>query len=198
MARFFRSPPRVPASSEVDACLALLDTEASARDHLLIAMAAWTGLRVSEMVALDWPQVVTEAENIRHRVVLVSEHTKGGVGGSVVLPERLRWRIGQYRMWCARRGRSVEGHEPIFNSRNNRRISVRRVQQVWRQVQVEAGIDRPHRLHGLRHFFATKLYAASKDIRLTQIAMRHASVTSTMIYSHVSNADVEQAVERAF
>ncbi len=198
MARFFKSPPRVPTTAEVEACLAVLDTEARARDHLLIAMAAWTGLRVSEVVALDWSQVVTEAGNIRHRVVLVAEHTKGGVGGSVVLPERLRWKITQYRAWSARGGLSVEGDVPMFVSRNGRRISPRRVQQVWRHVQVEAGIDRPHRLHGLRHFFATTLYAASRDIRLTQIAMRHASVTSTMIYSHVSNADVEQAVERAF
>ncbi|HHQ49285.1 MAG TPA: hypothetical protein ENK19_10450 [Acidobacteria bacterium] len=90
-------------------------------------MAAWTGLRVSEMVALDWNQLITDAGTVRHRVVLVAQHTKGGVGGSVVLPERLRWKITQYRTWCARRGLPVDGDAPMFVSRNHRRISARRV-----------------------------------------------------------------------
>ncbi len=198
MARYFKSPPRVPTTAEVEACLALLDTEARARDHLLITMAASTGLRVSEMVALNWSQVVSEAGNVRHRVGLVAEATKGGVGGEIVLAEKLRWKLGQYRTWCSRRGLPVDGDTPVFVSRNHRRISARRVQQVWRAVQVEAGIDRPHRLHGLRHHFATVLYSASKDIRVTQVAMRHQSLSSTMIYTRITEKDVEQAVERAF
>ncbi len=75
---------------------------------------------------------------------------------------------------------------------------MRRVQQVWKAVQVEAGIDRPYKMHALRHYFGTTLYKATKDIRVTQTAMRHQSVSSTMIYTRVSNADVEAAVERAF
>jgi len=198
MARYFRSPPRVPTSAQVEACLALLDTEAAARDRVLIAMAAWTGLRVSELVALTWSQLVTKSGNIRHRVQLVAEHTKGNVGGDIVLPERLRWKLAQYRTWCERRGLTVEGDAPLFVSRNNRLVSVRRVQQVWKAVQVEARIDRPYRMHALRHYFGTVLYKNSRDIRLTQVAMRHQSVSSTMIYTHVSKRDVEAAVERAF
>jgi len=198
MARYFRSPPRVPTTAQVEACLAHLDTDATARDHVLIAMAGMTGLRVHELVALDWGQLITDGGNVRHRIVLVPEHTKGNVGGDVVLPERLRWKLGQYRTWCARRGLRVEGDAPVFVSRNHRRVSVRRVQQLWKAVQVETGIDRPYKLHALRHYFATTLYRATRDIRVTQVAMRHASVTSTMIYSHINNEDVEQAVERAF
>ena len=198
MARYFRSPPRVPTSTDVDNCLALLDAEATARDHVLIAMAAMTGLRVHELAALDWQQLVTETGNVRHRVQLVAEHTKGNVGGEVVLPERLRWKLGQYRTWCARRGLPIEGDAPVFVSRNNHRLSVRRVQQVWKAVQVEVGIDRPFKLHALRHYYGTTVYSTSKDIRLTQVAMRHVSVSSTMIYTHVSRKDVETAVDRAF
>ncbi len=198
MTRYFKSPPRVPTSTDVDRCLALLDTEATARDHVLISMAAMTGLRVHELVALDWGQLVTETANIRHRVQLVPEYTKGNVGGEVVFPERLRWKLGQYRRWSARRGLPIGGDAPVFISRNHRRLSVRRGQQVWRAVQIEAGIDRPFKLHALRHYYGTTVYSTSKDIRLTQIAMRHLSVSSTMLYSHVSQQDVEHAVERAF
>jgi site-specific recombinase XerD len=198
MARYFRSPPRVPTTAEVEACLTLLDTQATARNHVLIAMAAMTGLRLHELVALDWGQLVTDGGSVRHRVVLVPEHTKANVGGEVVLPERLRWKLGQYRTWCARRGQSVEGDAPVFVSRNHQRVSVRRVQQVWKAVQIAAYIDRPYKLHALRHYYGTTVYRATKDIRVTQVAMRHVSVSSTMIYTHVSQKDVEQAVERAF
>ena len=86
----------------------------------------------------------------------------------------------------------------MFISRISRRISIRRVQQVWKAAQAKAGIDRPYRMHALRHYFATTVYSVTKDIRLTQVAMRHQSVSSTMVYTHVSNAAVEKAVERAF
>ena len=198
MARYFRSPPRVPTSTDVDRCLAALDTEASARDYVLVAMAAWTGLRVHELVALDWSQLVTEAGNVRRRVVLVAEHTKCNIGGDIVVPERLRWRLAQYRTWCDRRGLAVKGDAPVFVSRNGNRISVRRVQQVWKAVQAQVGIDRPYKMHALRHYYGTTMYSTSKDIRLTQVAMRHKSIGSTMIYTHVSERDVETAVDRAF
>ncbi len=198
MTRYFRSPPRVPSTAEVDACLTRLDTEATARNHLLIAMAAMTGLRVSELAALDWSQVVTEAGNVRSRIELVPEHTKGNTGGSIVVPEALRWKLTRFRAWCSRRGLRVDGETPVFVSRNRRRISARRIQQVWRAVQVGSGIERPFRFHALRHFFGTHLYRTTHNIRLVQTAMRHHSISSTMIYTHISRAEVAAGIERAF
>ena len=195
---YFRTPPRVPTRDEVEACLGVTDTEDRARDHLLTAMASMTGLRVHEMVALTWGQVVTDTGTVRRRVVLVPEDTKGGVGGEIVIPETLRWKLAKYRTWCSRRDLPVEGGAPVFMSRHKRCVSVRRVQQVWRAVQVEAGIDRPYHLHALRHYFGTEVYRATRDIRVTQTLLRHRSVSSTMIYAHVSQRDVEAAVEGLF
>ncbi len=195
---YFRTPPRVPTRDEVAACLRATDSEDRARDHLLIAMASMTGLRVHELVALTWGQIITSNGTVRRRVELVPEDTKGGVGGEIVLPETLRWKLAKYRTWCSRRDLAVEGDAPVFVSRHKRAISVRRVQQVWRAVQVEVGIDRPFHFHSLRHYFATTVYAATRDIRVTQVLMRHQSITSTMIYAHVSQRDVEDAVEGLF
>ena len=195
---YFKSPPRVPSREEVEKCLKVTDTEDKARDHLLIALAAMTGLRVHEMVALDWEQVVSEKGTVRHRVVLVPEDTKGGVGGEIVVPETLRWKIARYRTWCSRHDLPVDGDVPVFVSRHHRRVSVRRVQQVWKAVQVEAGIERTFHLHSLRHYFGTTVYRKTKDIRVTQVLMRHRSVSSTQIYAHVSQRDVERAVEGLF
>ena len=195
---YFKRPPRVPTRAEVERCFAVTDGEDRARDHVILAMAAMTGLRVHELVALDWRQVLTKGGDIRRRVVLRSQHTKGGIGGEVVLPETLRWKMGQYRRWCLRREQVVDGDAPIFVSRNHRRLSIRRVQQVWKAVQTQAGIERPYPLHALRHFYGTEMYRGTKDIRVTQVALRHQSVSSTQIYAHVSERDVEDAVERVF
>lgn len=176
---YIGNPPRVPTRSEVEACLKATDNADRARDHLLIAMAAMTGLRAHEVVALDWGQVVTQAGNVRRRIELLPEHTKGNVGGEVVVPEALRWKLARYRAWCARLDLSLQVSAPLFLSRHTRRLSVRRMQQVWKAVQGDAGIERPYHLHALRHFFGTEVYGATRDIRLTQIAMRHQSVSST-------------------
>jgi integrase len=110
--RFFRAPPRIPTRADIDAVLRVTDSDTHARDHLLVAVAAATGLRVHELVALDWEQLVTDAGAVRRRVHLRAEDTKGNVGGDVVLNEALRWKVARYRTWCARRGHAVDGSAP--------------------------------------------------------------------------------------
>jgi len=195
VSHFFRAPPRIPTRTDIDAVLRVTDADDHARDHLLVAVAAGTGLRVHELVALDWEQLVSEG-GVRRRVHLRAEDTKGNVGGDVVLNEALRWKVARYRTWCARWGHAVEGDAPVFVSRNHRRLSVRMAQEAWRAVQRLAGIERPYPFHALRHYFGTALYRATKDLRLTQVAMRHRSASSTELYTQVGERDVEAAVER--
>ena len=180
--RYFRAPPRIPTRADIDACLRVTDERP--RDLLLVAVAAGTGLRVHELVALDCEQLVTDSGAVRHGVHLRAEDTKGGVGGDVVLNEALRWKVARYRTWCARRSHAVDGNAPVFVSRNHRRLSVRMAQEAWRTVQRLAGIERPYPFHALRHYFGTSLYKATKDLRLTQVAMRHRSASSTELYVH--------------
>lgn len=143
--RFFRAPPRIPTPADVDAVLRVTDNDDRARDHLLVAVAAGTGIRVHELLALDWAQLLAAAGAVRHRVHLRAEDTKGNVGGDVVLNEALRWKVTRYRTWCVRRGH---------------------------------------------------VYKATKNRRLTQVAMRHRSASSAELYTHVGERDVEAAVER--
>jgi site-specific recombinase XerD len=193
---FFRAPPGVPTRTELEACLRATDNDLRARDHVLIAITAGTGLRVHEAVALDWGQLVTDGGKARHRVELRSGDTKGGIGGDIVLNERLRWKIGKYRTWCARRGLPVQDGAPLFVSRNHRRLSVRMAQVIWKDVQTSARLERPYHFHSLRHYFGTSVYSVTKDIRVTQVLLRHLAVSSTQVYAHVSARDVEAAVER--
>ena len=133
---FYKTPPRVPSKQEVESVLKLTNNEDEARDHLLIAVAAGTGLRVFELVALNWGQLVTESGKVRKRVVLNPSYTKGGWSGEVILSTGLQWKAERYRGWCSRKELPVEGDAPVFVSRNHRRLSVRQSQKVWKGLQV--------------------------------------------------------------
>jgi integrase/recombinase XerD len=61
----------------------------------------------------------------------------------------------------------------------------------------KAGITKDVHPHMCRHTYATELYRASKDIRLVQKALGHASLSTTMIYTHIVDDDMEEAM-RAF
>ena len=50
-------------------------------------------------------------------------------------------------------------------------------------------------VHGLRHSFATRLYGATRDLRLVQQALHHRAVTTTQIYAHLADGRLEEAVE---
>ena len=50
--------------------------------------------------------------------------------------------------------------------------------------------------HGLRHTFATDLLRETKNIRLVQKALGHSDVSTTMIYTHVADEELEKALRR--
>ena len=193
---FYKTPPKVPSKAEVESILSLTNNEDEARNHLLIAMATGTGLRVMELVALNWDQMITESGKARKRVVLNPARTKGRLGGEIILNTGLRWKVERFREWCRRRELPVEGDVPVFRSRNHRRLSVRQCQKIWKGLQERAGFERHFGFHSLRHYYGTEVYRTTKDIRITQVLLRHRSIATSQIYVHVQQRDVDAAVER--
>ncbi len=57
------------------------------------------------------------------------------------------------------------------------------------------GLGQPHTLHTLRHRFGTRLYALSRDIRLTQELMGHQNPATTALYVKHSSVDAQRKVD---
>ena len=71
----------------------------------------------------------------------------------------------------------------------------RYIQKLVKRYSKKAGIDKDISPHNLRHTFATDLLRESKNIRLVQKAMGHSDVSTTMIYTHIVDEELENALK---
>ena len=164
------------------------------RDHMLIAVALGTGLRLHEILALNVGDVVRPDGKPRARVRLLV--AKGGRTGDIFLPRRLQAKLRKFLVWKARGGEGLAPEAPLFLSAQGRRLSKRRAQQVFADWQERAGLDQRHTFHRLRHTAVNQVYRATKDILLTQRFARHSSVLVTSIYLHPTDEDLARSVRR--
>ncbi len=194
--------PKILSDDEVKRILiATGRAEDDFRDHMVLLVALTTGLRVSELVALD----ISDIKNGRGvKTVVPLRVTKGGRPGEIVIPERTRRKLVAYLAWKERHGESVADEAPLFVSRgggrshapSGSRLSVRATERLFTVWQKRAGFDRHHVLHSTRHTYATKcLRSSGGNLRVVQAACRHANIATTVIYTHVTTDDVARAAD---
>ena len=84
----------------------------------------------------------------------------------------------------------------LFPTRQGTQLSTRYIRQMVKRVARRAGVSEVERVspHSLRHSFATNLYAETKNLLLVQKALGHAYVSTTQIYCHIIDADLEAAM----
>lgn len=79
----------------------------------------------------------------------------------------------------------------------SRRITSRSVQRIIKQLAKQAGITKPVTPHTLRHSFATDLLQGGADIRAVQTMLGHASITTTQVYTHLTDQHLKEAYKNA-
>jgi len=149
--------------------------------HLAILGVAYSaGLRVSEVVRLR-PEDLD-----RDRGLIQVRAAKGRKDRMTLLSQTALAFVDAY----------LEGAHPgtwLFpGPRPGRHLTARTVQKVVAQARVRAGITKPVTPHVLRHSFATHLPESGTDVRLIQELLRHASVRTTEIYTHVSSRHIRR------
>jgi len=176
----------LPAIVSVDEALRLVaphgdDTPQNVRDRAILEMLYGSGLRVSELVALNLDSIDHESRIVRvlgkgskERLVPVGSHAARAVDN---------WR--RVRTDILRRGHAPDAHA-LFISREGTRLSVRSVQRMVRARGLETGTRESLHPHALRHSFATHLLSSGADLRAIQEMLGHASLSTTQRYTHVS------------
>lgn len=172
---------RLPETLSVEELGALLDvTPASAweaRDLAMWELLYSSGLRLSELVALDFDDLDADKTWVRVRA--------GKGGKDRILPVGRPAQKAIVVWLKARAALAPLGERALFINCRGGRLSGRGVQLRLAQWGRKMGLDRRLHPHLMRHSFASHLLEASGDLRAVQELLGHADIATTQVYTHL-------------
>jgi len=154
------------------------------RDHAIIVLLAYSGMRVSELCSLD----IEDIDFIEGIVRIRSG--KGDKDRIVVIDRRAIETLKDY----LNDEKRYSG--PLFLSQKNSRITSVQVERLIRKYSKLAGINKHVTPHVIRHTFATTLLKNGADIRFIQQLLGHSSISTTEIYTHVDENTLREIYEK--
>ena len=157
------------------------------RDWLVLELLYGGGLRVSELVALNYEAVDLSSGSAR---VL-------GKGGKERICPLGAVAIAVLKKFRDRFARNGGPADPVLVTSAHRRLTVRAVQLLVKKYLALAGLPQDLSPHKLRHSFATHLLNSGADLRAVQELLGHASLTTTQIYTHTSVARLKEIYSKA-
>ncbi len=162
---------------------------------MLTEFALSTGLRAFEMCNVrvgdlvlkgDYPQVtvVKGKGNVRNKQVFISTQ----------LAKDLKWYLNYKKTTL---GEPVDADDYLFVTETKQQQTPQGLYYLWRNACVKSGIGR-FKLHSARHSYATQLYKKTKNLRLVQKQLRHASIETTQVYADVMPEDIIAGVNELY
>lgn len=177
---YAREPRRLPVVLSADEVVRFLESVASLKARAALTTAYASGLRVSEVTALRVADIDSS------RMMIRIERGKGGKQRYVMLSAQLLsilrtyWRLARPGQW-------------LFPGRDaDRPMEPTTLHAACRSARAAAGIDKKVTVHILRHSFATHLLESGVDIRVIQVLLGHAHLSTTARYTHVSQGLIGQ------
>ncbi|MFA5010007.1 MAG: site-specific tyrosine recombinase/integron integrase [Patescibacteria group bacterium] len=160
----------------------------SLRDEAILQTLFSTGLRVSELcslsrdkINLDRGEFMVRGKGNKPRIVFLSPDAKAAI--SLYLKKR------------------PDNNEFVFISHginsNAESLTPRSVQRIIQKYAIKAGLVKKVTPHTLRHSYATDLLINGADIRSVQALLGHSSITTTQVYTHITNRQLGE-VHKAF
>lgn len=161
---------------------------AAKRDRALLELLFSAGLRVSEIVSIDIEDINLKRQEFsvrgkgdKIRIVFVSNTAKDAIEEYLTA----RTDIDPALFIRDKTGTNKEADAKGL------RLTPRSVQRIVKHYATKAGIVKNVHPHTLRHSFATDLLQSGADIRSVQAMLGHANITTTQIYTHVTNKNLK-------
>ncbi|OGL96209.1 hypothetical protein A2258_01240 [Candidatus Uhrbacteria bacterium RIFOXYA2_FULL_41_8] len=156
------------------------------RDRAVLEMLFSTGLRVSELSELRIKEInlkrgefTVRGKGSKHRIVFLSDNARDAVA------EYLDKRMDTSPYLFV-------SHDRAKKQRDILPLSPRSIQRLVERYTTVAGITKKITPHTLRHTFATDLLRNGADIRSVQAMLGHESITTTQIYTHVTDKELKK------
>jgi len=196
-ARSIRSPKNMrglPSILQQDEVRRLIEvapgdsSAAAARDRAIFETLYSAGLRVSELVGLNWRDIDEELGMVMVRSGKGNKDRLVPLG-EPALDALLEWRRGMPIAW--------EPNGPVIVNLRGGRLTTRSVEMILQRRISAAGLSSNITPHGLRHSFATHMLNNGADLRSIQEMLGHASLATTQRYTHVSVNHLKEVYKRA-
>jgi len=197
-----RSPKkekRLAATLSVSEAAALIETQAdndpghALRDRAVLEMYYSTGCRVSELAAAtvgDWERemgtIRVHGKGRKERLVGVGAKAAAAMSAYIEATRTQR-----------RQTYDLVDSSPLFLGNQNKRLSVRTIQNIVGRARLAAGIGHKTTPHTLRHSFATHLLESGANLREVQEMLGHESLSTTQQYTHVTADRLLAVYEKA-
>ena len=156
------------------------------RDQLVLLTLAMTGLRRSELIALEWGDVTLDGT----RPSLLVRRGKGGKPRRQPLPTQLSGRLERLRD-----ERCASPSDPVFCGLHGARLQPAILADIIRRATSRAGITKHVTAHTLRHTAATWLRQATGDARLVAEYLGHSDLSTVSRYAHVASEELHAATQ---
>jgi len=176
-----RHLPTTLSEIDVDALLAAPggDTALARRDATMLEVLYATGLRVSELVGLSWSQV-----NLVVGVVRIVG--KGNKERLVPLGDLARDKLDEYLKFTRLDILHGRVSDALFPTARGAAMTRQAFWHLIKRYALKAGLRSELSPHTLRHAFATHLLNHGADLRVVQLLLGHADISTTQIYTHLA------------
>jgi len=169
-----------------------MDNWLGARDRAILETLYSTGIRVSELVALNMDDVDFLGEVVHIR-------GKGKKERIAPISSSALQVIQHYMEYRNKRAQNNNNFDPkvLFVNKHGRRLSTRSVRRKMDKYLKIAGLDPAISPHTLRHSFATHMLNKGADLRSVQELLGHQSLSTTQIYTHLSTSKIKEIYDGA-
>ena len=166
-----------------------LSDQLGIRDRAMLETIYSGGLRVSELVGLNYSDLELDEGLIRVR----------GKGKKERFSPLGSYALDALNSWLSRSNHTkrFQPDAPVFTNRFGKRITTRSVRRMMEKYIKLTGLDQRTSPHTLRHSFATHLLDRGADIRSVQELLGHKSLVTTQIYTHLTTAKLRDIYEKS-
>jgi len=184
------------------------------RDKAILEVLFSTGLRVSELVKLNWDEINFNKKEFsiigkggKARIVFLSDNALSAIKKYLakrtdndkalfISHQTIRKQIKKQKI--KNNNKNTDDNQKRRKSDVSRfRLTTRSIQRIVKKYAIQAGLTKKITPHTLRHSFGTDLLRSVADLRAVQQLLGHSSITTTQIYTHVTDQHLRE-VHQAF
>ncbi len=187
-----KSAKSLPQALSADQAVQLVDIKSedllSLRDHAILELFYSSGLRLAELVSLEFNTldlangtITVTGKGNKTRIVPVGSHA-----------------VNAIQTWLSARASIAKPDQPaLFITKQGNRITPRAIQYRLKEWAIKQGINSDVHPHMLRHSFATHVLQSSGDLRAVQEMLGHANISTTQVYTHLDFQHLAKVYDQA-